>query len=139
MALAIPRQADYYILPDNVVPGVPKSGYTPVVGHLVRRETAQDTEWDVSVANEVPSGFVVAVNANSTKISVAELRDGVTLVLPTTGAVALGDKVETTATALADVGTTTLQRGQVVVDNTNGVGTVVDLNPAGSATATVRF
>jgi hypothetical protein len=135
----MPKESDYFILEWNVVPGVPKSSYTPVVGHLVRRETAQDSEWDLSVANEVPAGIVVAVNANSTKISVAEFVAGVTIVLPTTGVVALGDKIETNATALATVGSMTIQRGQVVVDNTNGVGTVVDLNPAGTATATVRF
>lgn len=139
MAISMPMQADYYILEYNMVPGVPKSGYTPVKGHLVRRETAQDNEWDLCTTDEVPAGIVEAVNTNSTKITVAEFVAGTTVVLPTTGAVALGDKIEATNTALAAVGTTGLQRTVVQTDNTNGVGTVIDLNPAGSATATVRF
>lgn len=139
MALAVPMQADYFILEYNVLPGVPKSGYTPRIGHLVRRETAQDNEWDVATTDEVFSGIVVAVNANSTVISVAELVPGTTIVLPTTGVVALGNKVEANATPLTAVGTMGISRGQVVVDNTNGVGVVIDLNPAGTDTATVRF
>lgn len=139
MAISMPKEADYFILPYNVVPGVPKSSYTPVIGHLVKREAAQDSEWDLSTTDETFSGIVVAVNANSTKISVAEFVAGTTIVLPTTGTVALGDKVEATSTALAAVGSMGIQRTVVQTDNTNGVGLVVDLLPGGAATATVRF
>lgn len=139
MAISMPKEADYFILEYNVTPGVPKSGYTPVKGHLVRRETAQDNEWDLCTTDEAFSGIVVAVNANSTVISVAEFVPGTSVVLPTTGAIALGDKVWADGgAALADVGTTGIQRTRVEASAT-GVGLVVDLNPAGSATATVRF
>lgn len=139
MALTVPKEGDYFILADNVVPGVPKSGYTPRIGHLVKRETAADNEWDLSTTDEVFAGIIVAVNANNTKISVAELRAGTSIILPTTGVVALGNKVWADGgAALADVGTMGIQRTRVEVDS-SGVGTVVDLNPAGSATATVRF
>ena len=139
MALTIPKEADYFILADNVVPGVPKSGYTPRVGHLVKRETAADNEWDLSTTDEVFAGIVVAVNANNTKMSIAELRAGTSIVLPTTGTVALGDAVWADGgAALATVGSWTIQRTRVEVSVT-GIGSVVDLNPAGTDTATVRF
>jgi hypothetical protein len=145
MALSIPKEADYFILPNNVIPGVPKAAYLahatnfPQIGHLVRRETAQDSEWDLATTDENFSGMIVAVNANRSVLSIAELLPGTTIILPTTGAVALGDKVEANATPLAAVGSMGISRGQVVVDNVNGVGAVVDLLSGGAATATVRF
>lgn len=133
------KSGDYFILDTNVVPGVPKAAYTPRIGHLVRRETAQDNEWDLATTDEVFAGIIVAVNSNNTVISVAELIPGTTIILPFAAPPALGDKVEAGATALVDVGTMGIQRTLCVVDNLNGVGAVIDVSPVGANTGTVRF
>jgi hypothetical protein len=146
MSLTVPRHADYYILDYNMVSGVPKAAYTPLKGDLVQRETAQANEWDVCAATENPAGIVEIVGPSAgsgaiqgvVTITVAELLPGTTLVLPTTGAIALGNKVRASAGGRVAVGTSGLTRTEVEAD-VGGVGAVVELTPAGANTATVRF
>lgn len=136
MAITVASTGDHYILGHNMVAGVPKAAYaaTAAKGHLVRRETAADNEWDLCAATENPAGIVESVNSQTGILTIAEFGDGVTLILPTTGVIALGNKVRATATALG----TTVARGVVEAD-AGGVGVVIDLLPAGADTATVRF
>lgn len=141
MALTSTRSADFPILADgqNVVPGVPKSGYTAAQGHLVKREFAQNDEWDLCANTEVPAGLVLATPGNGT-ISIAELKDGVTLILQHDGSIVaadLGKTVTATATALG----TTISR-TVVQDGgawSAGLPLIVAVDPRGTNTVEVLF
>jgi hypothetical protein len=136
MALTTPFAGDYWNLGWNTTAGRPKSGYTPAVGHLVVRENAAANEWDLIAANEPPTGYVFSINSSNGVISVAMLVPGTKLILPTTGTVALGDKVEYGGTALS---TGPVARTVVQEDNTNGGGRITALTPAGADTAEVTF
>jgi hypothetical protein len=140
MALASTRAQDYYILRDgsNVVPGVPKSSWTPAKGHLCFRTNNQSDEWDLAVAGSNPAGIVENVNNNNGTITVAMLNAGSGLALilqhDQSGGPALGDKVQTTATALGStIGRT------VVTTNAGGVGRITALTPRGANTVEVTF
>lgn len=138
MALLTTRAQDTYIMRDgwNVVPGVPKAAYTPVKGHLVFRTNNVNDEWDLAVAGSNPGGIVESVNNSNGTISVAEFLPGVSIILQhdQVGGPALGDKVQTTATALG----TTIGR-TVVTTNAGGVGRITALTPRGAGTVEVTF
>lgn len=138
MALTVSRAQDYYILRDgsNVVPGVPKAGWTPAKGHLCFRTNNQNDEWDLGVAGSNPAGIVESVNNSNGTISVALLNPGLSLILQhdQVGGPALGDKIQTTATALG----TTIGR-TVVTTNAGGVGRITALTPRGAGTVEVTF
>ena len=136
---------DYYNLGWNMKAKVPKSGYTPAVGHLVILDSSIANGVDIITTNENPYGLVVSIDSwsstNTTSpITVAELVPGTEIVLPTTGSIAKGDKIEYGGTALS---TGVVPRTVVQTDNSNGVGVVVAAgageSPAGANTAVVRF
>lgn len=138
MALTTTRALDYPILPDgqNMAAGVPKAGWTPAKGHLCFRTNNAADEWDLAVAGSNPAGYVMSVNSGNGTITVAELLPGVRLILQhdQVGGPALGDKIQTTATALG----TTVGR-TVVTTNAGGVGRITALNPRGANTVEVTF
>jgi hypothetical protein len=146
MALSSATSGDYLNLGYNILPCVPKSGYTPVKGNLVRRETAANNEVDVIAVDEPPFGIVMTVGPAATGgtpavCGVAQFVPGVTVILPNANGLqpALGDKVEADAGGMVAVGSTGLTRTRVRTDNTNGVGTVIALNSGGTDTVTVAF
>lgn len=136
---------DYFILDANVVPGVPKSGWTPAEGELVHRETAQDNEFDVCADGQVPEGIVVTTNGATGTVGVAEFVEGTTIVLPTDTELALGNDIKVSAGGLKVVGTAGFSRSQVKSGGGTGGGVVIDVAPFGvsgtgtESTATVRF
>lgn len=137
MAFTTLRAGDRYILGWNVVPKVPKSGYTPVVGDLVILDTSVANGVDLIAANEAPYGIIESVNNSNGTVSVAEFVSGTYIELPYTGSVSLGDKVEVGSTH-----GTTLDRTTVQTDNTNGAGNIVAKDadaPHGTGHCVVRF
>jgi hypothetical protein len=133
---------DDFILNHNCQTKVPKSGYTPVAGHLVIIDTSIANGVDVCAVNENPYGIITWVAPDATYCTVAEFLGGTTIVLPFSGSVALGDKVECDGAALAATGTSGPSRGVVRTDNSNGVGVVIatgSSSPAGTGTCVVRF
>lgn len=147
MAFNVTTLGDYFNLGWNVKPKVPKSGYTPAVGHLVIQDTSIANGVDLIAADENPYGIVISVDswsaaAPTSPISVAELLPGTEIMLPTTGTVNKGDKIEGNGTALAQMGTGQ-SRTPVRADNANGVGQVIGSgageSPAGANTCVVRF
>jgi hypothetical protein len=145
MALNLRQVGDYFLLDSNVVPGRPKSGWTPVEGELVHREAAADNEFDVCATDQDPTGIVVTTNGATGTIGVAEFVPGCTIVLPFDTAPTLGDDITVSGGGLKDVGTAGFQRTQVKSGGGTNVGTVIDLAPFGvtgvgtETTATVRF
>lgn len=135
MALLTTRSQDHYILRTNIVPGVPKAGYTPAKGHLVFRTNNQADEWDLAVNGSNPSGLVESTNSGNGTISVAQLVPGTSLILQQDGSCVLGNTIQTTATALG----TTIGRTVVKDAIAAGVGRVVALNPRGTNTVEVAF
>lgn len=136
---------DHFNHGDNVYTKVPKSGYTPAIGHLVVLDASIANGVDLIAANEAIYGIVVAFGTWSASntggtISVAKFTPGSRIVLPTTGVIAKGDKVEYGGTALS---TGVVPRTVVQADNTNGNGFVVAAgageSPAGADTAVVEF
>ena len=136
--MAFPLGGDRFMFGFNQVFRAAHSGYTPVVGDLVQVETGGPFEVDVIVANENPYGIVISTNQGSGFPTVAELVAGAQLVLPYTGTVNLGDKIEGSGGG----SDTTLNRTIVRTDNSSGVGTVIALDgdtPYGTGYCTVRF
>ncbi|HEY9016242.1 MAG TPA: hypothetical protein VIM84_14410 [Gemmatimonadales bacterium] len=145
MSLSVAQVGDYYILDFNMVAGTPLAAYVagtptggPAKGHLLVRDTSTGPNvWDFAADTEPPVGFLEQDNRLGGIITLALLVPGVQLILPTSaagGAIALGDKV--VATGAVD---STTGRSVVKKDNTNGVGRVNAINPAGTNTASVVF
>jgi hypothetical protein len=146
MALSAATFGDYLNLGTNVVPMVPKSGYTPVKGNLVRREGAQSNEVDVCAVDEAPIGIVMTVGPSGAGITpgicgVALFVQGVHVILPNATGLqpVFDDKIEADAGGMVAVGSTGLTRTRIRTDNTNGVGRVVAINPGGPDTVGVAF
>lgn len=121
MALPFSTAGDYFMIPEALVAGKPKSGYTAVVGDLVIRDTSIANGWDRCAANENPGGIVVSINSSNGTISVAEFVIGIsTIRLEYIGTdPALGQTMEAGSTPAK--GTTTItDRDVVELDNTNG-------------------
>jgi hypothetical protein len=140
MAFTTVRAGDRYILPDdgNIKPKKPKAGWTALVGDLVIQDTSVASGVDEITTAENPYGIVESVNNDNGTLSVAEFYPGAEIELPTTGAVALGDKIEFGSATHG----TTLDRTTVQADNTNGTGIVIAVDadtPHGTGHAVVRF
>lgn len=97
----------------------PKSGYTPVRGDLVILDSTIAVGVDLIAANENPMGIVLKHENGIT--TVWKFRTGDRVVLPYSGSVAKGDKVEGDGGAHQ----ATIDRSTVRTDNSNGVGFVV--------------
>lgn len=139
MAYVLPYQDDKFNT-DHVVLKQAKSGYTPVVGDLVIFDATVAHGVDLIAADEVTVGLIISLNnmTDGTKLSVQELTPGSYIVLPYTGTVAKGDKVEFSSATHG----TTIDRTQVKTDNTNGGGyvTAIDADTAaGTGHCIVRF
>lgn len=139
MAFVMPYQDDKFNT-DHVVLKQAKSGYTAVVGDLVISDATVAHGVDLIAADEATYGLVISLNnrTDGTMLSVQELTPGSYIVLPYTGSLAKGDKVEFSSATHG----TTIDRTQVKVDNSNGNGyvTAVDADTAaGTGHAIVRF
>jgi hypothetical protein len=145
MALNLRSTGDYIVLPDNVVPGFPKSGWTPAEGQLVVQDGTGDNFFDLAADSEVPVGIVMTTNGATGALGIALLLPGTQLVLPFTTAPTLGNQIQAAAGGLKIVGTATFSRSQVKGVASGGIGTVIDLATFGvsgtgtETTATVRF
>jgi hypothetical protein len=141
MALTLFAIGDDFFRDENGKTRVPKSGYTPVVGHAVVLDTSVANGADLAAANENPYGIVTWIAPDATYFTVHEFVPGTSCVFPINGAVALGDKIEATGSTAA-VGTSGPVRSEIRTDNTNGIGIVIGTgssSPAGTGTAVVRF
>lgn len=107
-------------IPGPTLAVAPKSGWAdPALGNLVTWDTGGDMHVDECAADEPPIGQVIAMNPAGTVLTVELFTGGMVAVLPYSGTVARGDKVE------ADGTTDSSGTGKVRTDNTNGTGRVV--------------
>jgi hypothetical protein len=98
-------------IPGPTLAAVPKSAWTdPAGGNLNVDECAAD---------ELPIGQVIAKNPAGTVLTIELFTGGMVAVLPYSGTVARGDKVEADGTADSN------GVGKVRTDNTNGAGKIV--------------
>lgn len=98
-----------------------KTAWTdPEIGNLVILDTTGDWFVDECAVDENPTGRVIAVNPAKDVVTIELFCAGMVAVLPYTGTVARGDKIESNGTLKS--GTT---EGVVKTDNTNGVGVVI--------------
>ena len=144
MALATATAGDYLNLGYNIIPCVPKSGYTPVKGNLVQREAAQNNEVDVCADTQNPFGMVITVGPGTTPAicGVVQFVPGVHVILPTAAAgtpaaLTRGDKIRVDDGGMTAVGTTGMTRTRVEAD-ASGVGTVISIDST-NFTAVVAF
>jgi hypothetical protein len=139
MSLSKSTVGDDYIRQDNIRAKKPKSGYTAAVGDLVVQDATVADGVDRGASDENPYGIVLSINSGNGTLSVAELKDGTTLMLEyTSTAPAIGQKIECNG----DRGTILSSRDRVRLDNTNGIGWVVGVDassPGGTGTLVVRF
>lgn len=123
MAIPASTAGDYFYIPEALMAGKPKSGYTPVKGHLVREEDAAANEWDRVASGEKVEGIIVSINGNPSNgtITVAKLIPEVsTITLEYIGTdPAIGERMEGASTP--GLGTVTMtDRDVIELDDTNG-------------------
>jgi hypothetical protein len=121
MALPHSTTGDYFRIPEAMMAGKPKSGYTPAVGHLVVEDATLTDGYDRAAANENPIGIIISTNGGNGTISVARLIPGVsTIRLEYIGSnPSIGQTMEAGSTPA--FGTVTItDRDVVELDNTNG-------------------
>lgn len=121
MSIAVLTAGDNFMHGPNIVRGIPKSGYTAALGHLVIRDTSIANGWDRTAANENPEGIVVSINSSNGTLSIAEFRIGEsTIKLEYIGSnPAIGQTMEGGSTP--GFGTVSItDRDVVELDNTNG-------------------
>ena len=107
-------------VPGPTLAVVPKAGWAdPEVGNLVIWDTTGNMRADECAADEAPMGQVIAINPAKTVLTVELFTGGMVAVLPYSGVVGLGDKVEADGTTDAN------KQGKVRTDNVNGSGRVV--------------
>lgn len=107
-------------IPSPTLAAVPKSAWTdPAVGNLVIWDTGGNLNVDECAADELPIGQVIAKNPAGTVLTIELFTGGMVAVLPYSGTVARGDKVEADGTADSN------GVGKVRTDNTNGAGKIV--------------
>lgn len=125
MANQLSTAWEHFLIPEYIFPGKPKSGYTPVVGHLVVRDDTLADGYDRGAANENPVGIIVSINSSNGVMSVARFLSGSRIKLEYIGtAPAIGEAVEIGSTP--GFGTVTFtDRDVVEVDAVNGVGRVI--------------
>ena len=146
MALNLRTLGDYLDYEQGIVPGIPKTGWTPAEGQLVVRDSGGPNWFDLGANSEVPVGMVMTVNGTTGVIAVALFKSGTQLVLPFDTAPTLGQSIQTTAAGLIVVGTQGFSRSQVKgVAAGSGAGVVIGLATFGvsgagtETTATVEF
>lgn len=136
MALTTSRSQDYTQLGYNIIPGVPKAGYTPVVGHLLKRDASLPDCWDLSVDGNTPTGLCESINNLNGTISVVLLIPGTSIILERSGAVTLGHSVQTTANpALGTVVARSLVKDAAAG---SGLGVITAIDPRGANTVEVN-
>lgn len=123
MAIPASTIGDYFMIPEAIVAGKPKSGYTAALGHLVVEDTTVPNGYDRAAANENPIGIVVSINGNPSNgtLSIARFIQGVSnITLEYIGTdPAIGQTMEAGSTP--GFGTLTVtDRDVVELDNTNG-------------------
>jgi hypothetical protein len=107
-------------IPGPTLAVTPLSTWTdPEVGNLVVWDTTANMNVDECAVNENPIGQVIAVNPAKTVLTVELFTGGMVAVLPYSGLVARGDKVEADGTADSN------GQGRVRTDNTNGSGRII--------------
>ncbi|MBI3911040.1 MAG: hypothetical protein HY320_08925 [Armatimonadetes bacterium] len=107
-------------IPGPTLAVAPKTAWTdPAVGNLVIWDTTGNHFVDECVADENPIGQVIAVNPSKTILTVELFTGGMVTVLPYSGTVARGDKVEADGTVDGN------GAGKVRADNVNGTGRVI--------------
>jgi hypothetical protein len=107
-------------VPGPTLAVAPAAGMTdPVAGDLVIWDTSGNLYVDRCAADENPIGQIIAANPAKTVLTVELFTGGMVAVLPYSGAVSLGNKVE------ADGTSDSAGQGKVRADNTNGTGRVV--------------
>jgi hypothetical protein len=140
MALSTTKSLDYTNLGYNIIPGTPKAGWTPVKGHLVVFDSGPDV-YDLAADGEAPFGHVTSVNSNNGTISIVQWVPGVQIILERSGAIAVGQAVLATATAMGTViprgvvktGAPGTGRGIVVANDPRGTNTTEVLITGGAA------
>jgi hypothetical protein len=123
----------------NMVPKVPKSGYTPAVGDLVVVDTSLANGVDLIASTEAPYGIVEVVGADGV-LTVAELVPGTYTELPTASDPSLGNHVKFSSNTRP--ASTSVQRTVVVGHASDGGGTVVAIGtdcPHGAGHCVVRW
>lgn len=141
MALTTFAIGDDFVRDENGKTKFPKAGYTPAIGDLAVIDTSIADGFDLAAADEVPSLYVDWVASDSTYATTRDLVPGTTMILPISGAVALGDKIECTGSKAA-TGTGGPSRSVIRADNINGGHLVIGTgasSPAGTGTCVVRF
>lgn len=141
MAWSMPVQGDKFN-EYHMVRKQAKAAYaaSALVGDLVIADSSLPNCVDLIAADEAIYGIVMSLNqkTDGSNLSVQELTPGSYVILPYTGTVAIGDKVEFSS-ATQD---TVLLRTKVKTDNTNGSGyvTAIDADTsAGTGYCCVRF
>lgn len=118
----------------NVKAMIPVAGYTtPLVGDLVIYDVTENNAVDRCAADEMPIGEVLSTNNDNGILSVAEYKSSTRVILPYTGTLAVGEKIEAAGSRAAG-GT----KDQVRV-NASGVGTVVAIDVPAAGFAVVEF
>ena len=107
-------------IPGPTLAAVPVAAWTdPAIGNLVCWDTTANMNVDECAADENPIGRVIAVNPAKTVVTVELFVGGMVAVLPYTGSVALGDKLE------AQGSVNSLEEGKVRTVAFNGAGRVI--------------
>lgn len=107
-------------IPGPTLAAVPKSGWSdPAVGNLVVWDAGGNLHVDEAAADELPIGQVIAISPSGTVLTIELFTGGMVAVLPYSGVIARGDRVE------ADGTTDSSGVGKVRTDNSNGAGRVV--------------
>ncbi len=107
-------------IPGPTLAVAPKSAWTdPAIGNLVIWDTGGNMAVDECAADENPIGQVIAVSPGGDVLTIEQFAGGMVAVLPYSGTVARGDKIEADGTANAS------GEGKVRTDNTNGTGRII--------------
>lgn len=139
MSLTKSTAGDDYIRSTNIHAYKLDAGYTaPATGDLVKLSTGTADAVARCASTDNPFGIVLSVNSSNGTVSVAELQDGVTLILEyTSSAPSLGGKVYCNG----DRGTIITGRDRVI-GNAGGTGVVLAVDsssPAGTGTLVARW
>jgi hypothetical protein len=138
MSFVLQSCGDNFHLGWNTRAAKPKSGYTAAKGDLCIADTTVANGVDLIAADENPAYIVDSTNNANGTLTVTRLVAGVTIELPYSGSVALGDKIEGGGGAHG----TSLDRSTVRTDNSNGVGRVIAVDadaPHGTGHCVVEF
>jgi len=141
MSLSKNTAGDDYIRITNIKTYALDAAYTnALAGDLVKLSTGTADAVALCASGDNPLGIVLSINSGNGVVSVAELQDGVTLILDyTSTAPTLGQKVW----ANGDRGTgTPMASRSRVIQNSGGTGVVIAVDsssPAGTGTLVARW